>query len=136
LGSGGAGGRGGAAELGIDVGEAEFDNVVHVVEADGEGEFPFGAGESFGHELGEVGEGAGGFEVVVATGYGDEETAEGGVERAVADEIGVQAGSDFLSGFNGAIHQIGMVLVKVTEVGGFVFPEHAALAAVGEEEGA
>jgi hypothetical protein len=117
-----------------DWGEAGFDDVVHVVEADGQGEFLLGAGESSRHELGEVGEGAGGFEVVVAAGDGDEEAAKSGGDLAVADEVGEQAGSDVFTGIDKVIHLVGLALVKVTEVRGFVFLEHAALAGVGEEK--
>ena len=94
----------------------------------------FGAGESFGHDLGEVGEGAGGFDVEIAEGHGKVEAAEGSGERGVGDEIGGQAGGDFFAGFDGVIDLIGVPLVKITELSGFVFLEHAALAAVGEEE--
>jgi hypothetical protein len=124
----------GTAEIFVDAGEAVFDDAFHVVEADGEGEFVFGGGEGFGHELGEIGEGAGGFDVVVSAGDGDVETTEGGIERAVTDEIGGQARSDLLACFDSVIYFVGVPLVKVAELRGFVFLEHAALAAVGEEE--
>jgi hypothetical protein len=121
----------GAAEIFVDAGETVFDYAVHVVVADGEGEFMLSARERSGHELGE---GAGGFDVIFAAGDGDEGAAEGGVDRAVADEIGGQAGSDLLAGFDSVIYFVGVALVKVAKLRGLVFLEHAALAAVGKEE--
>ena len=44
----------GAAEIFVDAAKGVFDYAVHVVEADGEGEFILGAWERSGHELGEV----------------------------------------------------------------------------------
>ena len=78
----------GATEIFVDAGEAVLDYAVHVIAANGEGKFVLGARQSFGHELGQVGEGACGFEVVVTTSDRDEGAAERGGEGAVADEIG------------------------------------------------
>jgi len=76
----------------------------------------FGAGESFGHDLGEVSEGAGGFDVEIAAGHGKVEAAEGSGERGIGDEIGGQAGGDSFAGFDGVIYLIGVLLVEVTEL--------------------
>lgn len=122
------------AEAGVDVSEAGLGQFVQVSEADGLAKFTIGAGDGFGHDLGEVGESAGRSYVEIADGDGEEEAAERGGEGSIGDEVRGQAGSDPLACFEGVVNLIGVLLVKMTELRGFVFLEHAALAAVGEEE--
>jgi hypothetical protein len=86
--------------------------------------------------LAEVGEGGGGFGFDVALGYGGEEASEGGGDVAGGDVVAGEEAGDVLAGLF-AGEGLGFFFgVEDAEIGMAGAARSAALAAVGEGEGA
>ena len=90
--------------------------------------------DALDHDLGEIGEGAGGFGRDVAADSGGEEASEGGVEIAGGEVASGEEVDEFAAELVGSVDAIVAAGVESTEQGMAELARSAAAAAIGESE--
>ena len=118
--------------VGVDGGT---DRITPGVRTEGVAVFVFREMDALDHDLGEVGEGAGGFGRDVAAGGGGKEASQGGVEIAGGEVMAGEEMSDFAAQALGGLGLVEFAGVETAEQRMTGLARRAAVAAVGEAEG-